>query len=124
MLVLGNFMVIKNLLLFLVLCPLCGVGILLGSMLGHSAGKVGLFSGAIIGGILGIAAAVWVAVRLNLLASSDYGAAFVGSLIGFIIAAIVAVNNLHGPLIPVASISLVGLGAILGKRLASSRRKQ
>jgi hypothetical protein len=117
-------MMIKTLLLFLVLCALCGVGILLGSMLGHSAGKAGLFSGAIIGGILGIAAAVWLAVPLNLLASSDYVAAFVGSLIGFGVAAIVAVNNLHGPLIPVASVSLVGLGAILGKALARSRSKQ
>jgi hypothetical protein len=41
-----------------------------------------------------------------------------GGLIGFVIAAVIAVKNLHGPLIPMASVGLIGLGAILGKAVS------
>jgi hypothetical protein len=113
-------MVLKNLLLFLIVSGLDAGCILLGSFMGHSISSIGLFAGAIIGGIVGVAAAVWLAARLGLLDHASYGATFLGGLIGFILAALIAVKNLHGPLIPIASIGLIGLGAILGK--AVSRR--
>jgi hypothetical protein len=37
------------------------------------------------------------------------------------VAAVIAVKNLHGPLIPMASVGLVGLGAILGKVVSRKR---
>jgi hypothetical protein len=36
-------------------------------------------------------------------------------LIGFILAAVIAVKNLNGPFIPMAAVGLIGLGALLGK---------
>lgn len=120
-LLLFNFMALKNLLLFLVVSGLDGISILLGSFVGHRSGGIGLFAGAIIGGIFGAAAAVWLAVRLRLLDGANYGATFLGALIGFVVAAVIAVKNLQGPLIPIASVPLIGLGAILGKVISYKR---
>ena len=114
-------MILKNVLLFLIVCGLAGVCIFLGSVLGHSLGKVGLFSGAVIGGIVGVAVAVWLTVRLGALDRANLGVTFLGGVIGFIIAAVIAVNNLRGPLIPMASVALIGVGALMGKMLGHKR---
>ena len=114
-------MILKNILLVLIVCALAGAWIFLGSVLGHSLGKVGLFSGAVIGGIVGVAAAVWLTARLSLLDRANIGVTFLGGVVGFIVAAVIAVNNLHGPLIPMASVALIGLGALIGKMLGHKR---
>jgi hypothetical protein len=114
-------MVLKSVLLFLIVCGLAGVCIFLGSVLGHSLGKVGLFSGAVIGGIVGVAGAGWLTVRLGVLDRANFGVTFLGGVVGFIIAAVIAVNNLHGPLVPMASVALIGLGALIGKMLGHKR---
>lgn len=114
-------MSLKDVLLFFIVCGGGGVCIFLGSVLGSSLGKVGLFSGAVIGGIVGVAVAVWLTVRIGLLDRAAYGAAFLGGVIGFTFAAVIAVKNLHGPLIPMASVALIGVGALLGKMLARKR---
>jgi hypothetical protein len=111
-------MTLKNLLLFLIVSGLDAVCILLGSFIGHGISSIGLFAGASIGGIVGVAAAVWLAVLLHLLHRSSYVATFLGGLVGFILAAGIAVKNLHGPLIPMASVGLIGVGAILGKAVS------
>jgi hypothetical protein len=111
----------KNLLLFILACGLAGICIFLGSVFGHGVGKTGLFVGAIIGGILGVAVVVWLAARFGLLENASYSATFLGGVIGFIVAAIIAVNNLRGPVIPAASVGLIGIGAILGKMLSLKR---
>ena len=111
----------KTILLFIIVCGLAGICIFLGSVLGNGVSKTGLFVGAILGGILGVAAAVWLAARLGLLENAGFGATFLGGVVGFIIAAIIAVNNLSGPVVPVASVSLIGIGAIVGKILSRSR---
>ena len=82
-----NFMVLKNLLLFLIVSGLDAVCILLGSLMGHRIRSLGLFAGALIGGVVGVAAAVWLAYRLSLLKRASYGLTFVGGLIGFGVAA-------------------------------------
>jgi uncharacterized SAM-binding protein YcdF (DUF218 family) len=116
-----NFMALKNLLLFLIVSALDAVFILLGSFMGHSFRSVGLFAGAIIGGIVGVAAAVWLAGRLRLLERASYAATFAGGLIGFVVAAVIAVKNLRGPVIPMAAVGLIGLGALLGKIVSHKR---
>jgi hypothetical protein len=108
-------MTLKNLLLFLITSALDAICILLGSFMGHSINSIGLFAGAIIGGIVGVAVAVWLSARLGLLERSSYAATFVGGLIGFVVAAVIAVKNLRGPVIPIAAVGLIGLGALLGK---------
>ena len=122
---LGDFwyltMALKNLLLFLIVSGLDAILILLGSFMGHSIPSIGLFAGATIGGIVGVALAVWLAVRLRLLDRASYGATFLGGLIGFVVAALIAVKNLRGPIIPMASVGLIGLGAILGKVVSRKR---
>jgi hypothetical protein len=116
-----HFMARKNLLLFLIVSALDAICILLGSFLGHSIRSIGLFAGAIIGGTVGVAAAVWLAARLHLLERASYGATFVGGLIGFVVAAVIAVKNLRGPVIPMAAVGLIGLGALLGKIVSHKR---
>ena len=105
----------KNTSLFLIVCFLSGIGTLSGSVLGHAVGGYGLFLGAIVGGILGVLVSTWLAIRLNLIERSTYGAVAVSGLAGFVLASIIAVTNLHTPIIPLVSIALVGLGAIVGK---------
>jgi len=104
----------ENITLFLIVCFLSGVSIFIGSVLGHAAGGNGLFIGAMVGGCLGVLASTWLAVRLKLIARSTYGAVAVSGIAGFILASILAVTNLNTPIIPLASIALIGLGAIVG----------
>lgn len=114
-------MILKNTLLLLIVCGASGICIFLGSVLGHRAGHAGLFSGAVIGGIAGVGIAVWLATRGGLLERALSGATFVGGCVGFAVAAVIAVKNLFGPLIPVASIGIIGLGALAGKALGRRR---
>src|SRR5439155_3894866 len=109
---------VKNLLLFFLVCTLNGILIFVGSVLGSTVGKPYLFAGAIAGGSFGIAVSAKVASRTGLLEGASYYTVLLWSVIGFGIAAVVAVNNLNGPLIPLASVTLVGLGALLGKFLS------
>jgi len=108
-------MTLKNLLLFVIVSGMAAAFILFGSFMGHSISSIGLFAGAIIGGVVGVAAAVWVAVRLRVLDRASCVATFLGGVIGFILAAVIAIKNLHGPVIPMTSTGLIGLGAVLGK---------
>ncbi|HEX6185334.1 MAG TPA: hypothetical protein VFZ44_15725 [Pyrinomonadaceae bacterium] len=114
-------MSLKNVLLFILVCGLDGICIFVGSVLGNSMGRTGLFAGAVAGGVLGVAAALLLASRLGLLGVSGYGAPFLFGVVGFLLAAVIAVKNLHGPLIPVASVALVGLGVLAGKAFALRR---
>jgi hypothetical protein len=110
-----------NILLFVIVCFLSGAGTVLGSVLGSRLANA-LFVGAIVGGILGILAASWLATRLGLIERSHFVAAAAGAMIGFALAGAVAVTNLHTPLIPLASITLVGLGAVAGNRYLSGAK--
>src|SRR5258706_2318166 len=109
----------KNISLFLIVCFLSGVGILSGSVLGHSAGGNGLFIGAMVGGSLGVLASTWLAIRFNLIERSTYGAVAMSGLVGFALASGIAITNLHTPIIPLMSVALVGLGTMVGKSYVS-----
>jgi hypothetical protein len=119
--VMPGSLILKNVVLFFMVCGLAGVCIVLGSVIGHSLGTVGVFSGAVIGGIAGIAIAVWLTARLGVLEQGNSRVTFVGGIVGFIIAAVIAVTNLQNPLIPMASVALIGLGALTGKMLGHKR---
>jgi hypothetical protein len=104
----------KTLLLFLLVCFLSGVAAFLGSILGHALGKTGLYAGAILGGMLGVGVAAKIAVKRQMLDPKQFWPATIGGILGFLLAAIIATNNLSTPVVPLASILLIGLGAVLG----------
>jgi hypothetical protein len=112
---------VKDVLLFILVCGLDGACILLGSVLGHGVSRAGLFVGAVAGGVIGVAAALLLAARLKLLEQESYGVAFLGGVVGFAAAAVIAVKNLQGPLIPMASIGLAGVGVTIGKVVGRGR---
>lgn len=93
---------------------LAGLGAVAGSIPGNAFGKAGLFTGAIIGGVLAVAGAVTILAKLEWLPPGTQNGALVGGLVGFLVAAPIAVTNLHTPIIPVLSCSLVGAGVLGG----------
>ena len=99
---------------FLAAWMLAGLGAVIGSILGNGVGKPGLFLGAGVGGILGVTAAVVVAARFHWLSRADRAGGIVGGIIGFAIAAPIAVVNLHTPITPVLICGLAGVGVLLG----------
>ena len=108
--------------LFIAAWVLAGLGAVVGSVLGNGAGKPGLFAGAVIGGLVGIGAAVLIASKLQWLPGADRLAAFVGGSVGFAIASPIAVSNLHTPLTPMLICALAGVGSLLGVGVARGWR--
>jgi hypothetical protein len=108
---------------FLTTWALAGLGAIIGSILGNAAGKPGLFAGAVVGGALGVGAAVVALAKIGWLSPEDRRGAFVGGIVGFAVAAPVAVTNLHTPLIPVLICGLAGVGLLLGVGVARGWRR-
>ena len=104
----------KSLLLFLLVCILGGVGTLLGSILGHFVGKSGLYVGAMVGGMVGVYVATRIAQSRSILGVKRFWPATIGGWLGLVLAAIIAVNHLNTPIVPLASVLLIGLGAVFG----------
>src|SRR5918993_840861 len=114
-------MVLRDLYLFLLVCSLAGFLTFAGSVLGNGMGKTGLFVGAVIGGLAGVGLAVWLSTRIGLLSKANFLPALIGGIVGFIVAAVIAVNNLWTPIIPLASVALIGVGALVGKAIGQRR---
>jgi len=104
----------KNLLLFVLVCFLGGLATFLGSILGNAFGKTGLYTGAILGGMIGVAVATRIAVRRQIIGPKRFWPATIGGILGLLLAAIIATNNLSTPVVPLASILLLGFGAVFG----------
>ena len=104
----------KSLLLFLLVCVLGGVGTLLGSILGHFVAKSGLYTGAMVGGVVGVYVATRIARMRGIIGVKRFWPATIGGWLGLILAAIIATNHLDTPVIPIASVLLLGLGAVFG----------
>lgn len=110
----------KNVWLFLLTSVPTGLMAAAGSILGGKVGgQPGLFVGAVVFGILGVILEVTLARRLRLLAPERYRPALLGGVLGFALAAPAAVFGsqwLSSPLIPIASVALVGLGVLVASR--------
>ena len=102
--------------LFLVCTILGGLGGAIGSMGGNAFGSPGLYAGGIIGGLVGAVLGVRIAVAAKWINREAFGAAALGAAIGFLAAALIAVNTLSSPVGPFLSSLLIGLGALLGAR--------
>jgi hypothetical protein len=105
----------RTLILAWLVTGLCAVG---GSMLGNALGRSGLFAGATLGGIVGVAVSVLVAVRLAWLPRAARGGAMIGGLVGFALAVPIAVLTGDTPVTPIASCALVGVGVLFGAGFA------
>jgi len=105
----------KRVWLVLATWVLSGVGAVLGSILGSGGGQRWLFFGALVGGVIGIVSAAYVASKLRLILPEQMSGAALGGLIGFWVAAPIAASDLHTPVVPVLAAALTGLGAVLGE---------
>ena len=85
-----------------------------GSIAGSAVGKTGLWVGGVVGGLVGASISSWLAAKFGWIANSQRARTTLGSAIGFLIAAAIAVNTLSSPVGPIASTLFVGLGAVIG----------
>lgn len=102
------------LLLYIVSTVLGGIGGILGSMLGNAAGRIGLFAGGLLGGAVFSALAARIATVRGWVPKDRFAYTAVGAVVGFLLAASVAVNTLSTPIGPLAGSLLIGLGAVGG----------
>jgi hypothetical protein len=112
---------LKKLWLILLASTAAGIGVLIGGVAGNAAlGAKGLFGGSVLGGSLATVLAINIATRLQLITAGQARGAAIGGVLGFWVAAALAVLSLRGPFgpaIPVLGTALTGLGAVLGSRL-------
>jgi hypothetical protein len=106
--------------LFVVACVLGGFGGAAGSMVGHAFGKTGLWAGGIIGGLLMSIVTARIALWRRWIERSQFWPTTVGTAVGFLLAAAVAVNTLSSPIGPILSTLLIGLGAVAGSMRVGS----
>jgi hypothetical protein len=103
---------------FIAACVLGGLGGALGSMVGAAFGQRGLFIGGFLGGLTMAFGFARVAVWRNWIGKHQFWATAVGTAVGFLAAATVAVNTLSTPIGPILSTSLTGLGALAARRMS------
>ena len=104
----------KRFLLFVLACVLPGVGGAVGSIVGNAFGKTGLWTGGVLGGLLASLLVAWLATKMKWISREQRRATALGTAVGFLFAAAVAVNTLSSPVGPALSTMLAGLGALVG----------
>lgn len=114
----------KTLFIFFIICVSAGIVAFVGSVLGGVIGQTPLFIGGILGGLIGVWIGGWLVQRLRYIKETEFKPVIIGGCIGFIIATVIALNNLHTPVIPLLSASLIGIGSLIAisvqrKRLRS-----
>jgi hypothetical protein len=103
--------------IFFLTAILGGLGAAAGSIIGRGFGDRGLYTGAVVGGMVATAFAVWLAVRLAWIERRNFQPALWGGEIGFLVAAPIAVQMLASPIGPILSTVLIGAGALVGSRV-------
>ena len=111
----------KHARLFVFLVASVGFCALVGSAAGAVFGPRALFVGGLSGGLLGSYAAAWLGGRLRWIPPQATKATALGTVIGFLVAAAVAINTLRSPVGPVLSTLLVGIGGLAGLRCTHHR---
>jgi hypothetical protein len=109
--------------LFLLLVIAGGLGGFAGSVLGGALGRTGLFAGGFAGGTAASAAAAFLAARLQWIQRGERAATACGAALGFVAAAIVAVNTLSSPVGPVTATLLTGVGGLAGRSWSRRGRR-
>ena len=110
---------------FVFLVIVGGLGGLLGSAIGAAFHPRALFVGGFAGGFVVSGGAAWLIGRLHWISAVEVKGTAVGAMLGFLAAAMIAVNTLSSPVGPVLSPLCVGVGGLvggwLGGRSASPR---
>lgn len=106
--------------LFFTAVILGGLGGALGSIVGNSLGRTGLYAGGIIGGLLAAIATGQIAAGRGWVAPAGWSQVAMGTAFGFLLAAGIAANTLSSPVGPVLSTMLIGVGAVLGAQFATA----
>jgi hypothetical protein len=109
----------KKIWLFLPMWIVGGAGAAVGSMVGHAFGSRGLFIGAIVGGLIGVALIAQFAAWRGWISKSQKGMTTLGAALGFLLAAVIATRTLSSPIGPILSSLLIGVGAVLGARVGA-----
>ena len=102
---------------FVLLIAAGGAGGLAGSIVGAAFGHRALFVGGFLGGLIASPCGAYLAARLHWIRADETKGTALGAALGFLAAAIVAVNTLSSPVGPVLSTLLVGVGGFAGRRL-------
>jgi hypothetical protein len=101
------------------MCFLGGLGGFLGSIAGAAfGGKTALFVGGFVGGIAIAPFSARLALWRHWIEAHQYWPTAIGAALGFVAAALVAVNTLSSPIGPILSTLLTGVGALLGARIS------
>ena len=111
----------KSARLFAFLIAIVGVCALLGSAIGAAVGHRGVFVGGFTGGLTGSCVAAWLGGCLRWIPTHARMATAVGTVIGFLAAAMIAISTLRSPVGPALSTLLVGIGGLAGLRSAHHR---
>lgn len=112
----------SKVLLFVTAMMLGGLGGMLGSMIGSAFGEGGMLAGGVVGGLLTAFLTGKIAAARGWVPSSRWRPVAVGASLGFLAAVAIAVNTLSSPIGPVLSTILVGVGALIGARVAAADR--
>ena len=84
-----------------------------GSIIGAAFGHGALFVGGFLGGLIASPCGAYLAARLQWIEPGETKGTALGAALGFLTAAIVAVNTLSSPVGPVLSTLLVGAGGLV-----------
>lgn len=104
--------------LFVTSSLLAGIGGAVGSILGNGLGGKGLWIGGVVGGLLGATSAAVISRARGWIMPNQVRSTATGAALGFLAAALIAVNTLSSPIGPALSTALVGIGALIGARLS------
>jgi len=96
---------LKQTTLFFLVSGLAGLAAVFGSMLGGAVSHVGLFIGAVSGGLIGVFTALVPSRHFRLISPQDVGPGILRGCIGFVAAAAMAAANAHTPIIPIMSLT-------------------
>ena len=95
-----------------------GACAVIGSILGNAFSPRGLSAGALLGGVIGVFLSVSATIRFGWLPATARVGGILGGLVGFAVAAPIAILNLQSPVAPIASCALVGAGVLFGAGIA------
>ena len=115
----------RKLKLFIEVSLICGLLIVGFSVVGTKLLRTnGIFIGAIIGGLIGIAIASKIAIYFSLVNKTSFKSIIGFSVLGFLLAIVICFYNFNNPIIVVMSTSLIGIGALIGDYLNRKSESQ